>query len=199
VATFAGVVGVIVVLCGIVTAAIHSPTAFVALIFTVALSAYLLWTLEPAMRNLDTMIPQLVRVEISGHGLTIDFEKPAGRAFLSGDVKVENESGCVLKLRSYRFEQISIDLPGAAPLALQAPESACEETVPNGESRYVKLEKNEIFGGREGLRDAACVPMKLTVSVQVEIEGERISAPVTRTLRCYALIKPIAGDPMLLA
>ena len=96
---------------------------------TLALCGYLAWTIEPAMRNLDAMILQLVRLEIGGHGLIIDFEKPDGRAFLSGDVKVENATGCDIRLRSYRFEQIGIDSPGAAPMALQAPESTCDEIV----------------------------------------------------------------------
>ena len=189
---------IVVVLCGIVAAAMNSPTAFVALFFTLALCAYAIWTIEPAVRNLDAMILQLVRLEIGGHGLIIDFEKPAGRAFLSGDVKVENATGCEIRLRSYRFEQIGIDSPGVAPMALQMPESACDETIPHGESRCIKLEKQEIFGGRDGLGDAACVPMKLTVSVQFEIEGEHITTPASRTLQCYALIQSVPRDPMLL-
>jgi hypothetical protein len=188
----------VVVLCGIVAAAIHSQTAFVALLFTLALCAYVIWTIEPAVRNLDAMILQLVRLEIGGHGLIVDFEKPAGRAFLSGEVKVENATGCEIRLRSYRFEQIGIDSPGAAPMELQTPESTCDEIVPHGESRCIKLEKHEIFGGREGLGDAACAPMKLTVSVQFEIEGENIITPASRTLQCYALIKSVPRDPMLL-
>jgi hypothetical protein len=189
---------IIIVLWGTVAAAISSPTAFIALIFTISLSAYLVWTLEPVERSLDAMIVQLVRLEIGGHGLLIDFEKPAGRAFISGDVKVENATGCEIKLRSYRFEQVGIDSPGVAPMALQTPESACEEVVPHGEARHIKLEKNEIFGGREGLNDAACVPMKLTFSVQFEIEGELLATSVSRTLQCYALIKSAPRDEMLL-
>jgi hypothetical protein len=188
---------IVVVLVGFVAGIIHSQTAFIALLFMLALCAYLIWTIEPAVRNLDAMILQLVRLEIGGHGLIIDFEKPAGRAFLSGEVKVENATGCEIRLRSYRFEQIGIDSPGVAPMALQMPESACNETVPHGESRCIKLEKHEIFGGREGLGDAACAPMKLTVSVHFEIEGEAVT-PASRTLRCYALIKSAPGDPMLL-
>ena len=61
--------------------------------------------------------------------------------------------------------------PGAAPMALQMPESTCDEIIPHDESRYIKLEKHEFFGGREGLGEAACVPMKLTVSVRFEIAG----------------------------
>jgi hypothetical protein len=189
---------IIVILWGTVAAAINSPTAFIALIFTLSLCAYLIWTLEPVTRNLDAMILQLVRLEIGGHGLIIDFEKPAGRVFISGDVKVENATGCEIRLRSYRFEQIGIDSPGAAPMALQTPESACDEIVPHDESRSVKLEKNEIFGGREGLGDAACVPMKLTVSVHFDVEGENIAASASRTLQCYALIRSVPRDEMLL-
>jgi hypothetical protein len=194
----AGLGAIIVVLCGIVAAIIHSQTAFAALLLTLALCAYLIWALEPAVRNLDAMILQLVRLEIGGYGLIIDFEKPAGRAFLSGDVKVENATGCEIQLRSYRLEQIGIDLPGAAPMALQTPESACNEIIPHGESRYIKLEKHEIFGGREGLGDAACVPMKLTVSVHFEVEGENLVTPASRSLQCYALVRAVPQDPMLL-
>ena len=189
---------IIIILWGTVAAAINSQMAFIALIFTLGLCVYLVWTLGPVERSLDAMILQLVRLEIGGHGLIIDFERPAGRAFISGEVKVENATGCEIKLRNYRFEQIAIDSPGAAPMALQMPESACDEIVPNGESRSVKLEKNEIFGGREGLGDAACVPMKLTLSVQFEIEGETLATSATHTLQCYALIKSAPRDEMLL-
>ena len=189
---------VVVVVCGIIAALIKSPTAFIALLFTLGICAYVIWTIEPAVRNLDAMIVQLVRLEIGGHGLIIDFERPDGRAFLSGDVKVENATGCEIRLRSYRFEQVGIDSPGAAPMALQSPESTCDDIVPHDESRYIKLEKHEFFGGREGLGDAACVPMKLTVSVHFEIEGENITTPASRTLQCYALIRSAPREKMLL-
>ena len=188
----------IVVVGGLVAAFLHSPMALTALFATLALCAYLIWTVEPAVRNLDAMIVQLVRLEIGGHGLTIDFEKPDGRAFISGDVKVENATGCVIKLQSYQFDQVGIDSPGAAPMVLQSPESKCEDTVKQEESRLIKLEKQEVFGGREGLRDAACVPMKLTVSVRFEIEGENIRTPASRTLQCYALIRSTPRDQLLM-
>lgn len=193
----AGLGAVVIILCGIVAAALHSQMAFAALLFALALCAYAIWTIEPAVRHFDAMILQLVRLEIGGHGLIIDFEKPAGRAFVSGDVKVENATGCEIRLRRYRFE-IGVDSPGAAPMALQMPETTCDEVVPQGESRFLKLEKHEIFGGREGLNDAACVPMKLTVSVHFELEGETIPAPAIRTLQCYALIRSAPRDLMLL-
>ena len=189
---------VVVVLCGLVAGAMHSQVALLALLLTVALCAYVIWTIEPAVRNLDAMIMQLIRLEIAGHGLIIDFEKPAGRAFLSGAVRVENATGCEIRLRGYRFDPIGIDAPGAAPMALQTPESTCDELVPHDESRDIKLDKHEIFGGREGLGDAACVPMKLTLSVHFEIEGQRIVTPVSRTLQCYAFIRAVPNDPMLL-
>jgi hypothetical protein len=189
---------VVIILCGVVAAALHSQTAFVGLLFTLALCAYLVWTIEQAVRNLDAMILQLVRLEIGGHGLIVDFEKPDGRAFLSGGVKVENATGCEIRLRSYRFEQVGIDSPDAAPMTLRTPECACDEIVPQGESRCIKLEKTEIFGGREGLGDAACVPMRLTVSVHFEIEGENIVTPASRTLQCYAFIRSAPRDPLLL-
>jgi hypothetical protein len=193
-------VGVIVaiVVCGIVAAAIRSQTAFVALFLTLGCCAFLVWTIAPAVRNLDSMILGLVRLEIGGPGLILDFQRPGGRVLLSGDVKVENETGCEIRLRSYRFEQISIDLPGAAPITLATPESTCDDIVPHTESRYIKLEKNEVFGGRESLGDAACVPMTLTVSVHFEIEDESFAKPASRTLQCYAFIRAAPHDPLLL-
>ena len=188
----------LVVLCGLGIAAGRSPWSVPALLLLVSLCGYLIWTIEPAVRDLDAMILQFVRLEIGGHGLIIDYERPNGRTFLSGDVKVENITGCEIRLRNYRFEQVAIDLPGAAPMTLQSPESNCDEIVPDAESRYIKLEKQEFFGGRQGLDDAACVPMRLTVSVFFEIQDERISAPATRTIRCYALVRSTPRDMRLL-
>jgi len=189
---------ILVIVCGLTAAILKSPIALFALLLTLALCAYVIWTLEPAVRNLDEMIVQLVRLEIGGHGLIIDFEKPDGRAFLSGDVKVENATGCDIRLRSYRFEQIGIDSPGAAPMELQSPESTCDDVVPHDASRYIKLEKHEFFGGRERLGEAACVPMKLTVSVHFEIQDEKITTPATRTLQCYAFVRSAPREKMLL-
>jgi hypothetical protein len=194
----AAAVAVLLIAFGIGAAAIKSPLAFIALLFLLALSVYLIWTIEPAVRHLDAMILQLVRLEIGGHGLTIDYERPNGRGFLSGDVRVENETGCEIRLRSYVFEKVGIDLPGAAPMALQMPESTCDEIIPHAESRYIKLEKQEFFGGREGLEEAACVPMKLTLSVRFEIADEQISTPASRTLQCYAFVRATRRDERLL-
>ena len=189
---------VVVVVCGLVAGVINSPMALVALLFTLAICVYLIWTIEPALRTLDAMIVQLVRLEVGGHGLIIDFEKPDGRAFLSGDVKVENATGCDIRLKSYEFEQVGIDSPGAPPMELQSPESKCDDIVPHDASRYIKLEKHEFFGGRDRLGEAGCVPMKLTVSVRFEIEGENITTPASRTLQCYAFIRAVARDQRLL-
>jgi hypothetical protein len=195
----AAAAALIVVVCALVTTAMRSSLlSFVALLFLVGLCSYLIWTIEPAVRNLDAMILELVRLEVGGHGLIIDYERPDGRAFLSGDVKVENLTGCGIRLRSYLFEKVGTDLPGAAPMALQSPESTCDEIIPHGESRYIKLEKQEFFGGREGLNEAACVPMKLTLSVRFEIADERISAPASRTLQCYAFVRSAPRDQRLL-
>ncbi len=188
----------LVLICGLVAAFLHSPMALVALFSMLALCAYLIWTIEPAVRNLDEMIVSLVRLEVGGHGLIIDFEKPDGRAFISGDVKVENLTGCDIRLKSYEFQQVGIDSPGAPPMELQSPESKCDDVVPHDSARYIKLEKHEFFGGRDRLGEAGCVPMKLTVLVRFEIENENITTPATRTLQCYALIRSTPREKMLL-
>lgn len=189
---------ILVLVCGLVAAVLHSPMALVALLSTLALCVYLIWTIQPAVRNLDAMILSLVRLEVGGHGLIIDFEKPDGRAFLSGDVKVENATGCDIRLKSYEFMQVGIDSPGAPPMELQSPESKCDDIVPHDSARYIKLEKHEFFGGRERLGEAGCVPMKLTVSVRFEIENESITTPATRTMLCYAFIRSTPREKMLL-
>jgi len=188
----------LVLVCGIVAAFLHSPMALIALCAALGLCAFLVWTLAPAVRNLDEMIVSLVRLEVGGHGLIIDFEKPDGRAFLSGDIRVENATGCDIRLTSYEFQQVGIDSPGAPPMELQAPESKCDDVIPHDSARFIKLEKHEFFGGRDRLGDAGCVPMKLTVSVRFEIENEHITTPATRTLQCYAFIRSTPREKMLL-
>jgi len=188
----------ILIVVGVIMAAMLSPLAAVAVLLLAVICVYLIWTIEPAVRNLDALIQQLVRLEIGGHGLVIDYEKPNGRTFISGDVKVENAAGLPVRLRSYAFEKIGTDLPNAAPMTLQSPESPCDEIIPDGESRYIKLEKQEFFGGREELDEAACVPMKLILSVQLEIGDEKIKTPLSRTLQCYALVRTVARDQRLL-
>lgn len=197
-AKLASLCAIIVIVAGLVAAVLHSQTACFALVLSLALCGYLAWTIEPAMRDLNAKIAELVRLEIGGHGLIIDFEKPDGRAFLSGDVKVENATGCDIRLKSYAFEQVGIDSPGAAPMTLQAPESTCDDVVPHDASRFIKLERHEFFGGRESLGEAVCVPMKLTVSVRFEVEGEHITKPASRTLQCYAFIRSAPREKMLL-
>jgi hypothetical protein len=197
-AKLASLCAVIVIVAGLVAAVLYSRTALFALMLSLAVCAFLLWTIAPAIRDLDEKIVQLVRLEIGGHGLIIDFEKPDGRAFLSGDVKLENATGCDIRLKSYVFEQVGIDSPGAAPLTLQAPESTCDDVVPRDASRFIKLERHEFFGGRESLGEAACVPMKLTVSVRFEVEGEHITGPASRTLQCYAFVRSAPREKMLL-
>jgi len=197
-AKLASLCAIIVLVTGFAAAILHSPTALFALVLSLALCAYLLWTIAPALHDLDAKIVQLVRLEIGGHGLIIDFEKPDGRAFLSGEVKLENATGCDIRLNSYAFEQVGIDSPGAAPMTLQAPESTCDDVVPHDASRFIKLERHEFFGGRESLGEAACVPMKLSVSVRFEVEGEHITAPASRTLQCYTFIRSAPREKMLL-
>jgi hypothetical protein len=197
-AKLASLCAIIVIVCGLTAGALHSQTACFALVLALALCGYLIWTIAPAVRNLNAEIVRLVRLEIGGHGLIIDFERPDGRTFLSGDVKLENATGCQIRLRSYVFEQIGIDSPGAVAWTLQSPEATCDDIVPTDASRYIKLEKHEFFGGRESFGDATCVPMKLTVSVRFEIEGEHITDPATRTLQCYALIRSAPREKMLL-
>jgi hypothetical protein len=197
-AKVAGVCVIIAIVAGLVAGILHSATACLALVLALAFCGYLVWTIEPALRDLNAKIVQLVQLEIGGHGLIIDFEKPDGRTFLSGDVKVQNATGCQIKLRSYVFEQIGIDAPGAVAWTLQAPESTCDDIIPNDASRYIKLEKHEFFGGRESFGDAACVPINLTISVRFEIDGEHITDPATRTLQCYALIRSAPREKMLL-
>jgi hypothetical protein len=195
----AGAAAMIIVVCALVTAVMRSSVlSFAALFFMVGFCAYLIWTIEPAVRNLDAMILQLVRLELGGHGLIIDYERPNGRTFLSGEVRVENMTGCEIRLRNYHFEQVGIDSPGAAPMQLQSPESNCDEIVPHAEARAIKLERQEFFGGREGLDDAACVPMRLTLSVGFEIQDEHISAPARRTFQCYALVRAAPRDQRLM-
>ncbi len=197
-AKLASLCGIIVLVFGLTAAVLHSQTALFALVLSLALCGYLVWTIQPAMRDLNAKIVELVRLEIGGHGLIIDFEKPDGRAFLSGDVKLENATGCDIRLKRYTFEQVGFDSPVAAPITLQAPESTCDDVVPHYASRYIKLEKHEFFGGRESLADAACVPMKLTVSVLFEVADEHITKSASRTLQCYALIRSTPREKMLL-